>query len=95
MLTISDDLQFADLILEREPVTHRLLFLPAPLGELCLVNCLDPEEVLASEDLACELICEWYLAHIEAGGEPDPLAEQILAEVAEAQDAGSESGQAH
>ena len=40
----------------------------------------------AEEDLSCWLICEGYVAHREAGGEPDPAAEQILAEVAEAED---------
>jgi hypothetical protein len=79
---------FADLALEREPVTHCLLFLPAPLGALCLFNGLDPEAILANEDLSCELICEWYFAHIEAGGEPDPVAEQILEEVVRLQDSG-------
>ncbi len=87
-LKIPDSLDFADLALEREPMTNRLLFLPAPLGELCLINGLDPEEVLMSEDLACELICEWYAAHIEAGGEPDPVADAILAEVAELEASG-------
>ena len=78
-------LNFADLALEREAVTHRLLFLPWHLGELCLVNGLDPEAVLASGDLSCELICEWYVAHRQTGGDPDPVAEEILAEVATAE----------
>jgi hypothetical protein len=82
-LTTPDGLNFADLALEREPVTRRLLFLPAPLGALCVVNGLDPEETLADEDLSCWLICERYLAHRLAGGEPDPVAEAILADVAE------------
>jgi hypothetical protein len=41
-LMVPDGLTFADLALEREPVTHRLLFLPAPLGAMCLFNGLDP-----------------------------------------------------
>jgi hypothetical protein len=31
---------------------------------------------------SCWLITEWYVAHIEAGGEPGPVAEHILVEVA-------------
>jgi hypothetical protein len=34
------------------------------------------------EDLSCWLICEWYLVHREAGGEPDPVAKAILVDVA-------------
>jgi hypothetical protein len=74
---------FADLALEREPVTRRLRFAPAPLAQLCRANGLDPATTFADEDLACWLICEWYLAHLEAGGEPDQIVEDILAEVAE------------
>lgn len=81
MLTFHDGLDFVDRALERAPVTQRLLFLPAPLGALCLFNGLNPEEILASEDLSCELICTWYVAHREAGGEPDPVADEILFEV--------------
>jgi hypothetical protein len=73
---------FAALALEREPGTGRLLLLPAPPGALCLINGLDPDEILASEDRSCELIREWYVAHIEGGGNPDSVAEEILLEVA-------------
>lgn len=41
---------FAELGLEREPVTCRLLFAPAPLAELCRYNGLDPAQMLADED---------------------------------------------
>lgn len=40
---------FRDLHLSIEPGTERLLFLPAPLGEVALRNGLDPEVVLADE----------------------------------------------
>ena|SRR5450756_2110225 len=81
-LMILKGCDFADLALEREPVTRRLLYAPGPLSEMCRTNGLDPAAALANEDLACWLICEWYVTHIEAGGEPDPTAEVILAEVA-------------
>ena len=80
-LRLPENAQFADLALEREPVTRRLMFAPAPLATICRCNGLDPATVLADEDLSCELICEWYVAHIKAGGAPDVVVEAIVAEV--------------
>ena len=85
-LSFSIRFTFADLALERDPVTHILLFSPAPLAELCRCNGIDPEAVLADEDQSCWLICEWYVAHREAGGEQDPVAEQFVAEANAAQE---------
>lgn len=87
-LVVPESLRFAELCLEREPVTCRLLFAPAPLTKLCPANGLDPAAILADEDLSCWLIAEWYCAHREAGGEPDPVAEQILVEVAASEASG-------
>ena len=81
VLALPESLRFCDLILEREPITLRLLFAPALLAELCRFNGLDPMATLADEDLSCWLICEWYVAHREAGGDPDPVVEAILAEL--------------
>jgi hypothetical protein len=88
-LTIPDGLDFADLALEREPVTGRLLFAPAPLAAMCRCNKLDPAEILADEVPSRWLICEWYVAHVTAGGAPDRVAEQILAEVADSPESGT------
>lgn len=85
-LRIPPGLDFADLALELGQ-DGGLLFVPSPLGVLCLHNGLDPELVLADEDRSCALICDWYLAHRLAGGEPDPTAEELLAQAA-AQEAG-------
>jgi hypothetical protein len=87
-LLVPRELEFAELALERESVTLRLLFAPGPLAVLCLGNGLDLEAFLANADLSCWMITEWYCSHREAGGEPDPVAEKILAEVA----ANTESG---
>ena len=81
-------LTFAALALERALVTHRLLFAPAPLAAMTRFNTLGPEKIPADEDLSMWLICEWYYVHRIAGGEPDPVAEAILAEVAELQATG-------
>lgn len=81
-LHLPPDLHFGELALEQDLLTDRLLFAPSPLGQLCVHNGIDPEATLASEDKACELICAWYVAHREAGGKPDSVAEAILARLA-------------
>jgi hypothetical protein len=79
-------ISFADLTLQRRPVTRRLLVAPAPLAALCRFDRLDSEQILADEDLSSWLICEWYCTHRLAGGEPEPVAAEILAEVAALQE---------
>ena len=77
-LKVSAGLDFTSLELEVEPVTDRLLFLPSPLGKFCVANGLDTEHVLADEDQACEVICNWYVLHREAGGKADTEVESIV-----------------
>lgn len=85
-LNVPDWVQFADLNIEREWGTGRLLFAPAPLAEICRAIGMVPAAILANEDLACLLICAWYRAHREAGGERNPVVEQVIKEVAARQD---------
>jgi hypothetical protein len=85
MITIPTGVQFADLALERERGTKRLLYRPEPIAELIRANALDAQALLTSEDLVAWLIAECYFAHRAAGGEPDPVAEEVLAEVASAE----------
>lgn len=82
-LAIDDCLDFADHALEREAATLRLLFAPGLLAEICRHNALDAAASLADGDLACWPICDWYVVQIKTGGEPDPVAEAILAQVAD------------
>ncbi|MFS8086425.1 MAG: hypothetical protein ACMG6H_12405, partial [Acidobacteriota bacterium] len=81
-------LAFADLDLQRSPVTQNLLFAPAALAEVCRCSGLDPVALLGDEDLACSLICAWDVAHRLAGGEPDPVVTQIVVERNAAQASG-------
>ena len=85
-LIIPTDLAFEDLDLQRSQETHNLLFSPATLAEVCRCSGLDPVAVLADKDLSCWVICEWYVAHIAAGGAPDAVAEQMLTEASAAQE---------
>jgi hypothetical protein len=80
-LPLPQHVAFADLQLERETVTGRLLYLPEPLSEVIRCNGDDPLCVLADEDLAMWYIAEWYFAHRLAGGDPDPVAEHIISHV--------------
>ena len=80
--TIPDHLDFADLALQRDPVTHQLRFAAGPLAEFCRCNGLDPAKTLASEALSFQLIVDWYDIHTDAGGDADQVVERILVEVA-------------
>ena len=82
VITIPPGVDFADLQLERELYTRRLLYKPVPLERLVAANRLSIQGTMfEEEDLAAWLIAEWYLAHRTAGGEWDPVAEDILKEV--------------
>lgn len=39
-------------------------------------------ESLSDEDTVCEVLMQWYLTHMDAGGAPDPVMEDLYAEVA-------------
>src|SRR5678815_1635439 len=80
LIKIPAGVHFADLQLERESGTDRLLFRPEPLLELARANQFDQQTMFDSEDVACWLIAELYLAHRTSGGAPDAVAEQVLAD---------------
>ena len=84
-LLVPEGLHFSELKLEREPGTKRLLYAATPLADLCRYNGFDPTTTFADEDLACWLICEWYVAHRSHGGALDVVAELILVEAQAAQ----------
>ena len=66
----------------REPGTGRLLFAPDPLAEFCTSNGIRADDTLGDEHAACCLIDEWYYLHVVAGGgDPDPVVEEIMAEL--------------
>ena len=82
VIKIPPGVDFADLQLERQLYTRRLLYRPGPLERLIAANRLAIRGTMfEEEDLAAWLIAEWYLAHRTAGGETDPVAEEVVAEV--------------
>lgn len=77
------ELSFAGLQLALEP-DGQLSFDPDALEQIALANGLPREHFMRSQALAAELIVRWYGLHRQAGGPPDPVAEQLI------RDAGSE-----
>ena len=80
-IRIPDGLDFDELGLRRDAGTGLLSFSPGPLQTLCLVNNLDPFEVLPDEDKSMNLICRWYLAHLFFGGAQDEVLQTVLDEM--------------
>lgn len=80
-LAIPDDIEFAALHLARD-ADGAVSFDWAVIERICRANNL-PVELLREgpEDNVARLLIGWYSAHRTAGGAPDPVAEDLLAEV--------------
>ena len=82
-IVIPDDVQFGDLNLTRDPVTSMVAFDMEPLERICEANDLDISMFTDDgEDKLGGFLNVWYRAHRESGGAPDPVQEQLMAEVA-------------
>lgn len=66
-ITITN-IPFADLKLNRE-------------SDICESSGIDPDITLGDEDNTAGLIVAWYGEHLAAGGDTDPVAEDLLAEI--------------
>lgn len=80
-LAIPDDIDFAALHLARD-ADGAVSFDWAVIERICRANNL-PVELLREgpEDNLAGLLIGWYSAHRNAGGAPDAVAEDLLAEV--------------
>lgn len=79
-LQVPDDLDFAQLKLARDS-DGAVSFDWTPIERLCSVNGLDVEIFRAGpEDNISGLVIAWYMAHLEAGGAPDPVQDDLIAE---------------
>ena len=90
-MQIPDHIKFADLKLARDP-DGMVSFDWEPIEAICHASGVDIDLLkLGPEDNASALINAWYRAHINAGGEPDPVQEDLIAEIALEDAAGSAS----
>lgn len=79
-IAIPDDVQFADLKLQRDP-DGAVSFDWTPIDRICAASNL-PIELLRDgpDDGVGGLIVQWYQAHLAAGGERDPVQDDLIAE---------------
>lgn len=80
-ITIPDNLRFADLRLRREP-DGDLSFETAPLEQIAASSGDEVRELMrAGEDGISLVITNWYHAARARGEPPDPVAEDLAAEI--------------
>jgi hypothetical protein len=80
-VAIPEGLDFSALRLVRDSDGH-VSFAWGPIEEICAANGLDLELFREGpEDNVSALVTAWYFAHRQQGGAPDPVQEDLLAEV--------------
>lgn len=80
--TIPANISFADLHLSRDTENGSVVFQLEPLELICEASGLDLDELLDSEEpIVPALIQAWYQVHLERGGEPDAVQEDLLEEM--------------
>ncbi len=86
-ITLPEGMAFADLQLARDPATGDVSFSTAVVERIERASGLPAGFFMAQdEDAVASLITTWYAAHLQAGGERDPAADDLIAE-ARAEDA--------
>lgn len=77
---IPDDVQFSDLKLARDADGH-VSFDWSPIERICAASGIDVAVLRdGHEDNVAGLLAGWYRRHIAAGGAPDPVQEDLIAE---------------
>lgn len=80
-ITIPGSVDFSDLKLARD-ADGMVSFDWAPINAICEASNLDADIFHAGpEDYVSGLIVTWYQRHIADGGERDPVADDLIAEV--------------
>ncbi len=80
-IIIPGDVQFADLKMARDPETGDMAFDWAPIARICQASGIDMHLFQAqSEDNVGGLLAQWYAQHRAAGGAPDLVFDQLIAE---------------
>ena len=82
LISIPQGMTFADLRLARDPQTGDVSFDTSVIERIERESGLPAGFFMAQhEDAVASLITTWYSAHRAAGGAPDPVADDLLAEV--------------
>lgn len=90
---IPEGLDFAALQLERDPVTMDVAFDWAPIEAICALSGIDISLFREQDEgNVAGLIHAWYIEHLQRGGAPDAVQEQLLAEVQAEVLAGGQAG---
>lgn len=80
-ICIPDDVHFGDLKLSRD-ADGMVSFDWTPIDRICAASGVDPLILREGpEDNVSGLIVQWYQAHLAAGGERDPVQDDLLAEI--------------
>jgi hypothetical protein len=79
-LFVPRNITFADLGLARA-TTGTITFNWWPLEAICDANGFDFEVFKEGHEDVGTLLISWYLSHLEMGGDKDPTAEELIAEV--------------
>jgi len=88
-ITLPEGMAFADLQLARDPSTGDVSFSTAAVQAIESASGL-PEGFFMDQDegALASLITTWYAAHLQAGGERDPVADDLIAEARAEDEAG-------
>ena len=82
-LVIPNGLAFADLHLARDLATGVVRYNWHPIEVICMASGIEIAVFRDTpEDNVAGLLVSWYGAHREQGGEEDPVAEELILEVA-------------
>ncbi len=84
LIVIPDDVKFENLNLRRDPERKHIRYDDAVLLKVLEANNLDLDE-MTRDNAVGGFIITWYMEQRQAGGKEDAVAEQIIAEVLDAQ----------
>lgn len=80
-IRIPTDIPFSALQLARDPDGH-VSFDTVVINRIEAASGLPHGHFMSqAEDALADLIVQWYRAHLAAGGEPDPVADDLITEV--------------
>ncbi|TNF99768.1 MAG: hypothetical protein EP297_04940 [Gammaproteobacteria bacterium] len=80
-LKIPEDIQFTDLDVKNDPETNKITINAEVIDHVLVSNKIDIEE-LDGEGFLGSILLSWYEQWLAAGGESNPIMEQMRSEIA-------------